>query len=150
MHACTLPYMYVDTTHLCRRLNPVKERPCVHHNDLDTFFPCNGSVLLQRCSGLLTETAGRCYPHRMPVFLRAWDWLASPLQNSLPRNHAELLLARVSKVRNRSLGSFIPALLRYFRHSWYNDSVLQPKGVVENLVKHAGWAAPWILSWDML
>lgn len=56
-------------------------------------------------------------------------------------DHAELSLVAVSTVRNRSFGSFIPALLRYFRHAWYNDSVLQPKGVVENLVKHAGWAA---------
>lgn len=85
------------------------------------------------------ERAGRCMRTGWPHPSR-----------TAPRSHRGLLLAPVNKVRNRSLGSFILSLLRYFRHAWYNDSVLQPKGVVENLVKHAGWAAPWILSWDML
>lgn len=59
MLVCIPPHMYADMTRLCHRLNPVKERPCVHHNDLDTFLPCNGSALLQRCSGLLTERDSR-------------------------------------------------------------------------------------------
>lgn len=33
------------------------------------------------------------------------------------KDHAELSLVAVSTVRNRSFGSFIPALLRYFRHA---------------------------------
>lgn len=99
MHACTVPHMYADLTHLCHRLNPVKERPRVHRNDPDTFLPCNASVRLQGCSGLLPERASReVLPPRMPVFLCAWDWLASPLQSHPPRNQAELLLAWASKV----------------------------------------------------
>jgi len=54
-------------------------------------------------------------PPRTPIFLRAWGWLASLLQNSPPRNHAELLLTKASKVRSRSLGSFILALLEIFQ-----------------------------------
>lgn len=87
----------------------------MHRSDPDAFLPSDGSVLLQRCSGLLTERGSREVLPPEDARLPACLGLAgfTPPEQS-PRNHRELLPA---KLRNRSLGSFILALLRYFRHA---------------------------------
>lgn len=63
--------------------------------------------------GLLTEKYSREVLHPRDAALPE----CLGLEEEPAEDHAELLLVAVSTVRNRSFGTFIPALLRYFRHA---------------------------------